>query len=74
MSALGNFQTASKYWNKLKERLNKEGSQTVTNCHQLKMLAGDSKKLHLKNKKAAQTANVLIKAAFLYLSNANKTG
>ena len=28
------FKTARKYWNKLKERLSKEGSQTVTNCHQ----------------------------------------
>jgi hypothetical protein len=37
------FQTARKYWNKLKERLSKEGSQTVTNCHQLKMVAGDGK-------------------------------
>ena len=27
------FQTARKYWNKLKERLAKEGSQLVTNCH-----------------------------------------
>ena len=38
-----NFQTARKYWNKLKERLLKEGNQTVTNCHQLKMLAADGK-------------------------------
>lgn len=30
-------QTARKYWNKLKERLKKEGSQTVTNCHRLKI-------------------------------------
>ena len=37
------FQTARKYWNKLKERLNKEGSQLVTTCHQLKMAAGDGK-------------------------------
>lgn len=37
------FQTARKYWNKLKERLNKEGSQLVTNCHQLKMVADDGK-------------------------------
>jgi len=37
------YQTARKYWNKLKERLNKEGSQTVTNCHQLKMTAEDGK-------------------------------
>ena len=33
------YQTARKYWNKLKERLKKEGSETVTNCHQLKMVA-----------------------------------
>jgi len=31
------------YWRKLKERLNKEGNQTVTNCHGLKMLAQDGK-------------------------------
>ena len=37
------FQTARKSWNKLKERLNKEGSQLVTNCHQLKMTATDGK-------------------------------
>jgi DNA-damage-inducible protein D len=37
------FQAARKYWNKLKERLKKEGSQSVTNCHQLKMLAADGK-------------------------------
>ncbi len=35
--------TARKYWNKLKERLAKEGSQLVTNCHQLKMTAADGK-------------------------------
>ncbi len=33
------FQTARKYWNKLKERLKKEGSESVTNCHQLKLEA-----------------------------------
>jgi len=37
------YQTARKYWNKLKERLKKEGSQSVTNCHQLKMTAHDGK-------------------------------
>ncbi len=37
------YQTARKYWNKLKERLKKEGSQSVTNCHQLKMKADDGK-------------------------------
>jgi ribosome-binding ATPase YchF (GTP1/OBG family) len=30
------YQTARKYWNKLKERLRKEESESVTNCHQLK--------------------------------------
>jgi hypothetical protein len=37
------FQTARKYWNKLKERLSKEGSQLVTNCHRLKLPAEDGK-------------------------------
>jgi DNA-damage-inducible protein D len=37
------YQTARKYWNKLKERLSKEGSELVTNCHQLKMRAEDGK-------------------------------
>lgn len=37
------FQTARKYWNKLKERLKKEGSQLVTNCHRLKLQAEDGK-------------------------------
>ena len=36
-------QIARKYWNKLKERLKKEGSELVTNCHQLKMTAQDGK-------------------------------
>ena len=31
------YQTARKYWNKLKSRLKKEGSQSVTDCHQLKL-------------------------------------
>jgi hypothetical protein len=30
-------QTARKYWNKLKQRLGEEGSQLVTNCHQLRL-------------------------------------
>lgn len=37
------FQTARKYWNKLKQRLNEEGFEPVTNCHQLKMPAADGK-------------------------------
>lgn len=31
------YQTGRKYWNKLKQRLNDEGSELVTKCHQLKM-------------------------------------
>lgn len=37
------YQTARKDWNKLKERLVKEGNETVTNCHQLKLPAADGK-------------------------------
>jgi len=37
------YQTARKYWNKLKERLGREGSQSVTNCHRLKLTAADGK-------------------------------
>ena len=35
--------TARKYWNKLSQRLRKEGSEVVTNCHQLKLEAPDGK-------------------------------
>ncbi|BCA94325.1 phage antirepressor [Legionella antarctica] len=38
------YQTARKYWNKLKERLVKEGSESVTKCHRLKLEAADGKK------------------------------
>nr|WP_315464369.1 Bro-N domain-containing protein [uncultured Rhodoferax sp.] len=37
------YQTARKYWNKLRERLGKEGSESVTNCHRLKLPASDGK-------------------------------
>ena len=37
------YQTARKYWNKLKERLGREGSESVTNCHRLKLPAADGK-------------------------------
>jgi hypothetical protein len=39
-----NYQTARKYWNKLKERLKKEGSESVTKCNQLKFESADGKK------------------------------
>ena len=34
------YNTGRKYWNKLKQRLKEEGSELVTNCHQLKMRHG----------------------------------
>ena len=34
---------AGAYWRKLKERLKKEGNETVTDCHGLKMIAADGK-------------------------------
>ncbi|MCQ2050370.1 MAG: hypothetical protein MJZ22_05150, partial [Candidatus Saccharibacteria bacterium] len=36
-------QGARNYWKVLKNRLLKEGNQTVTNCHRLKMIAADGK-------------------------------
>ena len=33
------LQAARKYWNKLRTRLNAEGSESVTNCHRLKFTA-----------------------------------
>ena len=40
----GDYSTGRKYWNKLKQRLKAEGSELVTNCHQLKMKAADGKR------------------------------
>jgi len=37
------YQTARKYWNQLSKRLAKEGSESVTNCHRLKLPAADGK-------------------------------
>jgi DNA-damage-inducible protein D len=37
------YQTARKYWNQLKGRLSKEGSESVTDCHRLKLPAADGK-------------------------------
>jgi hypothetical protein len=38
------FQAARNYWKVLKNRLSKEGSESVTKCNQLKMEAADGKK------------------------------
>ena len=37
------YQKARNYWNKLSERLRKEGNQSVTNCQRLKLKAADGK-------------------------------
>jgi hypothetical protein len=37
------YQAARNYWKVLKNRLNKEGSETVTKCNRLKMVATDGK-------------------------------
>jgi hypothetical protein len=55
------YQTARKYWNKLKERLGKEGSQVVTDCHQLKLTAPDGKQ-RLTDVASAQTLLRLVQS------------
>ena len=55
------YQTARKYWNKLKERMKKEGGEPVTNCHQLKMIAEDGK-LRLTDVANAETLLRLIQS------------
>ncbi|MCD4718757.1 MAG: Bro-N domain-containing protein [Desulfobacula sp.] len=42
-SILSESADAGAYWRKLKQRLKQEGSQTVTNCHGLKLQAVDGK-------------------------------
>ncbi|MBT9455270.1 MAG: hypothetical protein IV097_01480 [Burkholderiaceae bacterium] len=53
--------TARKYWNQLKRRLGKEGSQLVTDCHQLKLPAADGK-LRLTDVGTAQTLLRLVQS------------
>ena len=43
VSILTESSDGRKYWNKLKQRLKIEGNETVTNCHQLKLVAADGK-------------------------------
>lgn len=37
------YQSARNYWKVLKNRLNKEGNESVTNCNQLKLKSQDGK-------------------------------
>ena len=41
------YQTTRKYRNKLREKLSKEGSESVTNYHRLKLEAADGKKYYV---------------------------
>ena len=50
------YLTARKYWNKLKQRLTLEGSELVTKCHRLKLLAADGK---MRETDTLSTKNVL---------------
>ena len=43
VSVISESKDGRKYWNKLKQRLNEDGNETVTNCHQLKLKAQDGK-------------------------------
>ena len=43
ISALTDSIDPTAYWRKLKQRLKKEGNETVTNCHALKMISKDGK-------------------------------
>ena len=43
VSVLTDSVDATAYWRKLKQRLKEEGTETVTNCHGLKMKAADGK-------------------------------
>ena len=53
--------TARKYWNQLKRRLAKEGSEVVTTCHQLKLKAPDGKQ-RLTDVATAQTLLRLVQS------------
>ena len=44
IAAITDSANPSAYWRKLKQRLEKEGNQSVTNCHKLKLVASDGKK------------------------------
>lgn len=44
VAVLTESKDANAYWRKLKQRLIKEGNETVTNCHTLKMKAADGKR------------------------------
>lgn len=56
IAALTNSTNSGAYWRKLKQRLNEEGSELVTNCHSLKIKAKDGK---LRNTDVLDTKGIL---------------
>jgi hypothetical protein len=56
-----NYQTARNYWKVLKNRLNKEGRESVTKCNQLKLEAADGKK-YMTDVASAETLPRLIQS------------
>ena len=61
------YQTARKYWNKLKQRLREEGNESVTNCHQLKLPASDGK--YYKTEVADQAGMFRLKQEIIWRLN-----
>ncbi len=55
VSVLVDSSDSRKYWNKLSQRLRDEGSEVVTNCHRLKLVAEDGK---LRETDCANTENM----------------
>src|SRR5208282_1241039 len=55
------YQTARNYWKVLKNRLKKEGSESVTKCNRLKLEAADGKK-YLTDVATAETLLRLIQS------------
>jgi hypothetical protein len=55
------YQAARNYWKVLKNRLKNEGSQSVTNCNQLKMPAADGK-IYLTDVATAETLLRLVQS------------
>ena len=55
------YNTGRKYWNKLKQRLKEEGSELVTNCHQLKMRRScqRKRKLQMRNESKLSYREIL---------------
>lgn len=55
------YNTGRKYWNKLKQCPKEEGSEQVTNCHQLKMRHGcrRKRKLQMRNESKLSYREIL---------------